>query len=276
MVWQEGDVRHSTLTIHVDMSTQGLGIWFLSKKKGYQCLLPIQHPTDAIFFSEALVVCAAVHISECFPGVMCLLIATDNTNTFNIFTSLSAQPAYNPILISTVNVLLRCDVDLRVVYILSPLNHIADTLSLYQNDLVRKPVPAIQIKNFTPLQDALGAVKKMISISVLLRQPPRVAWTLNCLNYEWSILLGLSIDSTSAATYTSTTNSYLTFCKKHHLSIEPTTETLSYYITYQTHFTSPNSINFYLSSIVNQLELYYPDIRKQQGSLLVKHTLKGA
>ena len=129
MVWQGGDVGHSMLTIHVDVSAQDLGIWFLSEKKGYQCLLPIQCPTDAIFFSEALAVCAAVHISEQFPGVTCLLIATDNTNMFNIFASLSAQPAYNPILILTVNVLLRCDVDLRVIYILGPLNHVADALS---------------------------------------------------------------------------------------------------------------------------------------------------
>ena len=71
-------------------------------------------------------------------------------------------------------------------------------------------------------------------------------------------------------------NSYFTFCKKHHLSTEPTTETLSYYITYQTHFISPDSIDSYLSGIVNQLKLYYPDVCKQRGSLLVKHTLKGA
>ena len=116
----------------------------------------------------------------------------------------------------------------------------------------------------------------MILISTLSRQPPRVAWTLDHLNYEQSIVLGLSIDSTTAATYTSATNSYLTFCKKHHLSIEPTAETLSYYITYQTHFIIPDSVDSYLSGIVNQLEPYYPDIHKQQGSLLVKCTLKGA
>ena len=160
MVWQEGDVGHFTLTIHVDVSAWGLGIWFLSEKKGYQCPLPILHLTDAIFFSKALLVCSAVHISECFPGAMHLLIATDNTNTFDIFTSLSTQPAYNPILILAVNVLLCCNVDLRVVYILGPLNHVTDALLWYQNDLVRKLVPAIQIKNFTPPWDALGAVKK--------------------------------------------------------------------------------------------------------------------
>ena len=274
MVWQEGDVGHSMLTIHVDASMWGLGIWFLSEKKGYQCPLPILHPTDTILFSEALVVCSAVHISEHFPGVTCLLIATDNTNTFDIFASLSTQPVYNPILILAVNILLHYNVNLRVVYILGPLNHIADALSQYQNDLVRKLVPAIQIENFTP--ECAGGGKKMILISMLSRQPPRVAWTLDCLNYEWSILLGLSIDSTTAAMCSSAMNSYFTFCKKHHLSIEPTTDSLSYYITYQTHFISPDSINSYLSSIVNQLKPYYSDVCKQWGSFLVKCTLKGA
>ena len=83
---------------------------------------------------------------------------------------------------------------------------------------------------------------------------------LDHLNYEQSILLGLSIDSTTAASYTSTINSYLTFCKIHRLSIEPMLDTLSYYVTYQSHFINPSSVDSYLSGIVNQLKPYYPDI----------------
>ena len=85
---------------------------------------------------------------------------------------------------------------------------------------------------------------------------------LDRLNYEQSILLGLSIDSTTAASYSSTTNSYLTFCKIHRLSIELIPDTLSYYVAYQSHFINPSSIDSYLSGIVNQLEPYYPDIQK--------------
>ena len=50
---------------------------------------------------------------------------------------------------------------------------------------------------------------------------------LDYLNYKWSILLGLTIDSTTVFTYSFVTNSYLTFCEKHQLLIEPTAETLS-------------------------------------------------
>jgi hypothetical protein len=45
--------------------------------------------------------------------------------------------------------------------------------------------------------------------------------------YERSILLGMAIDSTTANTYTSATNSYLTFCKLHQLPIDPTPEILA-------------------------------------------------
>lgn len=58
--------------------------------------------------------------------------------------------AHNPILILVVNVLLQCDIDLRVVYILGPLNHVTNTLLQYQINLIRKLVPAIQIEKFTP------------------------------------------------------------------------------------------------------------------------------
>ena len=129
--------------------------------------------------------------------------------------------------------------------------------------------------NYTLLGCA-GGFKKMVLISASSRQPPRVSWMLDCLNYEQPILLGISIDSTTAATYSSATNSYLTFCKKHQLSIELTAETLSYYTTYQTHFISPNSVNSYLLGIINQLKPYYLEVHKHWGSLLVKWTLKGA
>ena len=65
------------------------------------------------------------------------------------------------------------------------------------------------------------------------------------------------------------------FFKIHHLSIDPTPGTLSIYITYQSHFISLSSVDSYLSGICNQLEPFYPDVWKHQGSVLVKQTLKG-
>ena len=122
----------------------------------------------------------------------------------------------------------------------------------------------------------IGGSPKMISISSSSWQPFKEPWTFDHLNCETSILFGLSIDSSTAATYTSAMNAYLTFCKSHHLSIKPTPDTLGYYITYQTSFINPASINSYLSGISNQLESYYLDIHKNWALTLVQHMMKGA
>ena len=77
---------------------------------------------------------------------------------------------------------------------------------------------------------------------------------LQAINPSWTL------NSTTAATCLTATNSYLTFCNIHQLSIEPTVDTLNYYITYQSHFISLASVDSYLSGIINQLEPHYPDI----------------
>ena len=68
----------------------------------------------------------------------------------------------------------------------------------------------------------------MIHMTSLSWQPVWAAWTMECLVYENSILLGMAIDTTTTLTYSSAANSYLTFCKLHCLPVDPTPETLSY------------------------------------------------
>jgi hypothetical protein len=94
--------------------------------------------------------------------------------------------------------------------------------------------------------------------------------------HERSILLGMAIDASTHLTYTSALNSYLTFCKLHDFDINPTPETLSLYITYQSTFINPNSVDSYLSGIANQMEVFFPDVRHNRNSALVSCTLKGA
>jgi hypothetical protein len=107
-------------------------------------------------------------------------------------------------------------------------------------------------------------------------QPVRQPWTLERLIHERSILLGLSIDNSTALAYTSALNSYLTFCRIHDLPIDPTPETLSFYITFQSTFISPSSVDSYLSGICNQLEPFFPTVRLARKSPIVVKTLKGA
>src|ERR1700729_2512810 len=116
----------------------------------------------------------------------------------------------------------------------------------------------------------------MTSITKTSRQPVRSPWTTDHLIYERSILLGMAIDNSTANTYTSATNSYLTFCTLHNLPIDPTPETLSYYITFQSSHINPKSVESYLSGICNNLEPFFPEIRANRASAVVKRTLKGA
>jgi hypothetical protein len=94
--------------------------------------------------------------------------------------------------------------------------------------------------------------------------------------YKCSILLGMAIDNSTATAYTLATNSYLTFCKLHNIPIDPTPETLSYYVTFQSSHITPKSVESYLSGICNNLEPFFPDIHSNRASALVKRTLKGA
>src|ERR1700723_3816898 len=101
----------------------------------------------------------------------------------------------------------------------------------------------------------------MIHLPIASRQPERQAWTMDRLIHERSILLGMAINISTANTYSSAMNSYLAFCNLHQLPIDPTPETLSYYVTFQCSHINPKSVESYLSGIRNNLEPFFPDIR---------------
>jgi len=143
---------------YTDASSSGMGIWF--PEDGFACrsVLPMAPPTDTIFYFEALAVCSAIHtVADMDPVPPRLLIYTDNTNTVAMFNTLRAQPAYNAILVSAVNILLQYSVDLRVEHIAGKLNSVADALSRFQDERVLALAPGIDILTFEPPQDALGA-----------------------------------------------------------------------------------------------------------------------
>jgi hypothetical protein len=115
----------------------------------------------------------------------------------------------------------------------------------------------------------------MLQVSATSRQPFKEAWTMERLVNERSISLGYSIDASSFGTYTSALNSYITFCNLHELPIDPTPDTLSFYVVFLSTYIKPDSVNSYLSGICRQLEPFYPDIRDNRKSLLVSRTMAG-
>ncbi|KAG2737772.1 hypothetical protein P692DRAFT_201732639 [Suillus brevipes Sb2] len=116
----------------------------------------------------------------------------------------------------------------------------------------------------------------MITLSSKAKQPLREAWSLERLIHERSILLGLALDNSTFRSYSSHLNSYLAFCNLHQLPIDPTPDTLSYFVTFMSHHIQPRSVDAYLSGIVNQLEPHFPNVRRSRHSMLVKRTLRGA
>lgn len=115
-----------------------------------------------------------------------------------------------------------------------------------------------------------------MNISANARQPARLPWAMDRLLLERSILMGMAIDLTTASSYNSAVNSYLTFCKLHAIPPEPSPDTFSLYVTWQSAHIDPKSVDSYLSGICNNLEPFYPEIRQVRKSLMVSRTLKGA
>ena len=115
----------------------------------------------------------------------------------------------------------------------------------------------------------------MIRSQLKSRQPARTAWSRERLLRERAIALGQAIDTSTLKTYSSALNSYLTFIRIHNLPVEPTPDTLSFYIVFMSHHIDPKSVSSYLSGICQQLETYFPNVRPSHHSPLVERTLKG-
>jgi hypothetical protein len=160
VVWTPFDSGHTMLVAYTDALSKGMGVWFPGKHVGYQCPLPLNALKDTIFFFEALAVCSAIHLARCFAKTTRLIVYTDNTNTFDIFTSLAAKPDYNRILMSAIDVLIEDEVDLCLYHILGKDNLVADPLSCFKNKLASLLSPGLIIHNFIPPQDTLGESKK--------------------------------------------------------------------------------------------------------------------
>ncbi|KAF8989657.1 hypothetical protein BDZ89DRAFT_1097676 [Hymenopellis radicata] len=61
----------------------------------------------------------------------------------------------------------------------------------------------------------------------------------------------------------------------HRLPVDPTEDTLSFFVVYMSAHIKPDSVGTYLSGVCNKLEAYFPNVRIARGSYLVKRTLSG-
>ncbi|KAF9516123.1 hypothetical protein BS47DRAFT_1371823 [Hydnum rufescens UP504] len=100
----------------------------------------------------------------------------------------------------------------------------------------------------------------------LTHQPVWAAWSLEKLAFERALALGSAVDDSSARSYNSATQSYLSFCKLHHFPIDPTPDSMSFYVVFMCAHIRPSSVRAYLSGIAHGLESFYPHVRSVTSS----------
>jgi hypothetical protein len=74
-----------------------------------------------------------------------------------MFNSLYALLAYNPILITAVDLMISAGIQLRVFHIPCDENQVADALSRFDNTTACVLHPGLIIQNFSPPRFTLGA-----------------------------------------------------------------------------------------------------------------------
>src|SRR5882724_8930268 len=115
----------------------------------------------------------------------------------------------------------------------------------------------------------------MFLMPVKPKQSQRAAWSRDHLFSEWAIALGHALANSTVQTYSTHLQSYLTFCKLHQFLLQPTANTLSFYVVFIAHHIKPTSISQYLSGIVSSLEPHFPNVQENCNGLLVTCTLTG-
>ena len=152
--WSRSEAHDTFLC---DACPTGMGYWSPKTCEGFVCAIsPLS--CNGIFFFEALTVLSALsHVCETsFSKPRRLAILTDSLNTFDMFNTLHALPAYNPILITASDLLLRTGIQLRVFHVPRGYNTVADALSRRDVDTACRLQPGLVVTEFSPPRFTLG------------------------------------------------------------------------------------------------------------------------
>lgn len=154
---REWTVDEADFIIYADACPGGMGFWIPKCKLGFQCRTP--ENDEGIFRAEGLTVVSALdwYVKAIRKRKRRLVIFTDNTNTVTMFNSLHAKPDMNDLLLTSMDLIIGCELDLRVFHIAGKDNTVADALSRFKNDKVLELHPDTIIMNFIPPQLTLGA-----------------------------------------------------------------------------------------------------------------------
>jgi hypothetical protein len=155
------DPSEADVILYADACLGGMGFWYHNTDVGYYSPTPSPSPVEHIFYFEALCALSALqHAAESFPNKCRFVIYSDNTNTVDIFSSLRADPAFNHILQAAADIMIKNNVDLRVLHIPGTSNTIADAISRLNIAAILDIIPSFHLSYFQPPRFPLGAIQK--------------------------------------------------------------------------------------------------------------------
>ncbi|XP_006457938.1 hypothetical protein AGABI2DRAFT_199027 [Agaricus bisporus var. bisporus H97] len=148
-------VQEADYIIFCDACEYGLAFWYPYLNLGFWGYAPT-NTTNDIYFREGLAVVSALRdVTERQPGSS-VVIYTDNQSTFDVFSSLHADPDHNSLLLYAADLQIHYNLNLRVLWTPGRINHVADALSRHKFDLAVALAPHIHLSSFNPPLDAIS------------------------------------------------------------------------------------------------------------------------
>ncbi|TEB20145.1 hypothetical protein FA13DRAFT_1757914 [Coprinellus micaceus] len=151
------DPSDATYVIYCDASLYGMGFYAETACMGFYGDTIDTGDEEFIFFHEAICILAAMRwLNEHESLPQDVVFYCDNTNTVDIFNTLSAKPRVNPILKEFIDIIIPPHHDFKVIWIPTTRNTVADALSHFDVDKACRLVPGLHVNTFEPPRVTLG------------------------------------------------------------------------------------------------------------------------
>lgn len=141
------------MTLWGDACPSGLGFFSKDLSVGFTIKPPAELPSE-IYFLEAYTVLCQIHwaSSQAVPPKK-LVVYSDNTNTVSMFYSMRGKGYYNGILFIAAELLVKFEIDLRVVWLRGSANPIADALSRRNHHVLNTCAPGLVVNTYLPPEE---------------------------------------------------------------------------------------------------------------------------
>ncbi len=147
-----------SFTIYCDACPAGMWFWYPSPNLAFYSSTPpdnldglVDQSGQFFYFKVLCILCALCDMcTNHTESPSCFLIYTNNLNSVDLFSSLSALPSYNVLIHEAVNLLVNCSHDLRVLHVPGVDNSIANALSWAEFDHTLDLKPNLTIHQFVP------------------------------------------------------------------------------------------------------------------------------